>query len=304
MTFYKYQHVERFGTSEVQGIELGVCHVFPKIDGTNASVWMENGEIKCGSRNREITPDNDNAGFAKFASECPAIRNLLEDCPGWRLYGEWLVPHSLKTYRQEAWRNFYVFDVMFPTPLFEEPFEQWDHMEFEMYQPLMEMHCVNYIPPIGVVRNGDYEKFLSFTEKNDFLLPTGMKGEGVVIKNYGFRNKYGRQTWAKIVTSEFKEKHVKEMGAPEMDGKQMVEELIAKEFVTQALCEKVKAKIELDNGGWHSKLIGQLLGTVFYDVVREESWNFVKKHKYPTINFKTLRTFVNAEVKLQLPEVF
>lgn len=46
--FIKYQHVERFGNLEVQNIELGLCHIFPKIDGTNASVWLENGEIKAG----------------------------------------------------------------------------------------------------------------------------------------------------------------------------------------------------------------------------------------------------------------
>ena len=32
MDFRKYQHIERFGTTEVDGIELGKCYVFPKID--------------------------------------------------------------------------------------------------------------------------------------------------------------------------------------------------------------------------------------------------------------------------------
>jgi hypothetical protein len=136
------------------------------------------------------------------------------------------------------------------------------------------------------------------------MMQDGHRGEGIVIKNYGFSNRYGRQTWAKIVTSEFKEKHVKEQGPTEIQGKQMVEELIAQEFVTQALCEKVRAKIETEKGDWSSRYIGELLGTVFYDVVREESWQFIKKHKFPTINYKTLRTFVNAEVKQKLPEVF
>ena len=41
MEFKKYQHIERLGTLEVEGIELGTCYVFPKIDGTNGSnlVW-------------------------------------------------------------------------------------------------------------------------------------------------------------------------------------------------------------------------------------------------------------------------
>ena len=32
MEFRKYQHIERFGTMEVDGIEIGTCYVFPKID--------------------------------------------------------------------------------------------------------------------------------------------------------------------------------------------------------------------------------------------------------------------------------
>ena len=48
---------------ETDGIELGKVYVFPKIDGTNGSVWIDDGIIKAGSRNRELTLDNDNAGF-------------------------------------------------------------------------------------------------------------------------------------------------------------------------------------------------------------------------------------------------
>ena len=33
MEFRKYQHIERFGSSQnVGGIEQGICYVFPKID--------------------------------------------------------------------------------------------------------------------------------------------------------------------------------------------------------------------------------------------------------------------------------
>lgn len=32
MEFEKYQHVERFGTTETEVIENGTCYVFPKID--------------------------------------------------------------------------------------------------------------------------------------------------------------------------------------------------------------------------------------------------------------------------------
>ena len=56
MTFRRYQHLERFGTTEVQNIELGECYIFPKIDGTNSSVWIENGEIKADTRFEDFNP--------------------------------------------------------------------------------------------------------------------------------------------------------------------------------------------------------------------------------------------------------
>ena len=49
MEFKKYQHVERLENEEVRGIENGICHIYPKIDGTNASVQMDNGTVKAGS---------------------------------------------------------------------------------------------------------------------------------------------------------------------------------------------------------------------------------------------------------------
>ena len=86
MTFKKYQHVERWGNTEVQDIEFGTCHVFPKIDGTNSSVWWDNSfgqfPLHCGSRNRTLLPGADNAGFLAFVSGNKAIRNFLSayDC--------------------------------------------------------------------------------------------------------------------------------------------------------------------------------------------------------------------------------
>ena len=59
-------------------------------------------------------------------------------------------------------------------------------------------------------------------------------GEGVVIKNYDYKNKYGRQTWAKIVTNEFKAKHHIAMGAPVV-GCEIVEEKIVAKYVTRKL---------------------------------------------------------------------
>lgn len=296
MGFKKYQHIERFGTAETSRIEIGECWVFPKIDGTNASVWWEDGALHAGSRNRELSLGNDNAGFMAWASGNLNLLELLSEKPHLRLFGEWLVPHSLKTYRGDAWRKFYVFDVMVGDI----------HLPYTEYQPILEEHGVDYVPPLCRIVNADYEQLVAQLAKNVFLIEDGKgAGEGIVIKRYDYYNKFGRQTWAKIVTSEFKEEHAKTMGAPLLAEKPILEIEIADQFVTEALVEKEYAKILLDNGGdWSSKMIPRLLETVFYTVIKEDSWEIVKAHKMPTIDFKHLKNFVFSRVKTVKPELF
>jgi hypothetical protein len=299
--FIKYQHVERFGTSEVEGIELGECYIFPKIDGTNSSVWLGNdGQIKAGSRKRQLSLDlnQDNAGFYKWVKTQNNLLDYLEENQTHILYGEWLVPHSLKTYRETAWRNFYVFDVV-------DSDEPGKHIPYDIYAPTLKKFDIDYIPPLIIINNPTYDQLVDLLDKNTFLIQDGKgSGEGIVIKNYNYFNKYGRQTWAKIVTSEFKDKHAKTMGATNVNGKKLIEEEIAKKYVTTALCEKVKAKIELDNNGFSSKQIPRLLNTIYYDIIKEESWNFIKEYKNPTINYKTLQYFIFTQVKECMKSLF
>ncbi|MCK9544354.1 MAG: RNA ligase family protein [Novosphingobium sp.] len=296
MEFNRYQHVEKFGNDEVDGIELGTCYIFPKIDGTNGSVWNDKSIIKAGSRNRELTLEKDNANFYSFILEQQNIIELLVNYPNLRLYGEWLVPHTLKTYRDNTWRKFYVFDVI-------EEMEEGDfrYLTYEEYQPILEEYKIDYLAPLKIIKNPTYEDLLHCLEINTTLMKDGEIGEGIVIKNYSFVNKYGRITWAKIVRSEFKEKHHREMGSPKLE-RHMVEQEIVDEYVTSALIEKTYAKIVVD--GWNSKKITELLNRVFYDLVNEEIWNIVKKFKQPKIDFKTLNTLTILKIKEVKKELF
>ena len=310
MEFKKYQHIERFGTMEVEGIEFGTCYVFPKIDGTNGSMWVEDeklpANIQFGSRRRHLV-DDDNAGFKRdIESDCYSdFGNFFSNNSGLRLFGEWLVPHSLKTYREDAWRRFYVFDVVRDLPEELPSGEKFEYLTYEEYQPLMEEYGIDYIPCIAKYTNGNYEAFLKCLDGNNFLIEDGKgSGEGIVIKNYDYKNKYGRTTWAKIVTSEFQEKHSKEMGPAEKSARIAAEDHIVKDFCTTALIDKVYSKITVESGGWSSKFIPRLLNTVYYELVTEECWNFVKKFKNPMVNFKRLQQLVTAKIKEVKPELF
>ncbi len=273
--FLKYQHVERLGTTEVEQIELGKCYIFPKIDGTNASLWLSDGEIQAGSRKRHLTIESDNAGFYIWAKEQDNIIAYLEENPTHRIFGEWLVPHNLKNYKETAWRKFYVFDIAIDKTedeILHDGDSALKYIAYDEYKPLLEKHNIDFIAPICIITNPSYEQFENQLIKNDFLIETGKGvGEGIVIKRYDFINKYNRQTWAKIINSEINEKHSKLMAASDLKVEKLVEEKIADKYVTSALCEKIKAKIELDNNGFNSKDIPRFLNTVFYDIVKEES---------------------------------
>lgn len=63
------------------------CVITEKLDGTNAQVCItDDGEVYAGSRNRWITPEADNYGFAAWARDNEAALRSLG--PG-RHFGEW-----------------------------------------------------------------------------------------------------------------------------------------------------------------------------------------------------------------------
>jgi len=297
MEFRKYMHLERFGNEEVQGIELGKCYIFPKLDGTNASIWNDNDELQAGSRNRSLSIENDNAGFFQYIKEFHEYKDLIKKYPSYYFYGEWLVPHSLKIYREDAWRKFYIFDVY--------DSDKNRYLSYDEYSYILSRNDIEYIRPLCIIKNASYDNLLKELEKNTYLIKDGSgPGEGIVIKNYEYNNKYERVCWAKFITNKFKEEHIKEMGEHVRIKKEMLEQRIVDKYVTKHLVDKVYSKIVNNNEGWNSKFIPQLLNTIFYDLIKEESWDFIKEEKFPTINFKTLQTICTLKIKSLRNELF
>jgi hypothetical protein len=292
--FIGYPHIERLTSDEVDGLLIGACYVFPKIDGTNASVWLEDGEIRAGSRTRELSTEQDNAGFFDAIRQDERIKALLTEYPTWRIYGEWLVPHTLRTYRQDAWRKFYVFDI-----LGNDRFVTYDE-----YAPVLDRYGIDYIPLLVRVENPTEEWLVKKLESNTFLIQDGAGvGEGLVVKRYDFVNRYGRTTWAKIVRNEFKEANGKVFGAGTVEMKGGIEAELAQEFVTLGRIDKILEKMRED-APFTSKRIPELFNRVWNDVITEEMWGIVKKHKMPTIDFKRFYQFVIAQIKSIKPELF
>jgi hypothetical protein len=89
------------------------------------------------------------------------------------------------------------------------------------------------------------------------------------------------------------------------DKKEAVEYKIVNKYVTQELVDKAYAKINLiEDEGFTSRSIPRLLTTVYYDLILEETWEFLKEHKQPTIDFKLLQNLTIARIKKLRPDIF
>jgi len=289
----RYQHVERLGSKNVEGLlDTRPLVIQEKIDGANLTVAMgPEGEAICSRRQllsaRGIPPTGFR-GAVEYVLAHKGITQLLQDKPNWILRGEWLVHHTLN-YSAESWNKFYVFDIqdadnnMAYIPV-------WDYSEtLNAYEiltvPLLKIYDIED-PHVGV------EDLLSLA---DMQSPLGAeKREGVVIKNYNFVNKFGRTQWGKLVLAEFQEEH-KSNGCTKKDP---IETRFVVQCISDTLVEKTMAKIEdLHEAPFTAKNIGELLGRVWHDAFVEELWDFVNKNKVNNFDFHTARKLSDNKIR-------
>lgn len=296
--FTPYMHVERLGTDEVDGILNGKVSVTTKVDGTSAVIFSDNGVIKVGSRKRIITPENDNQGCAKWVLEQDCYKKYFEKYPNHVLYGEFLIKNHIKDYESTAYKKVYLFDV------FDVETKKW--LPYEEWTKYVEEFDILYIPQIALLDNPTEQDIYNLLDKTTFL-HNGIAGEGCVCKRYDFKNKWGRTIWAKVVRGEYlRQKHTK----PEKMSNQLekmpnqLEHDIVEKYITEDFVEKEYCKIVNDMGGWSSKYIGRLLGSIYHTFIVEESWNFVKTFHNPVIDFSVLNKLVVEKVKDIKKDVF
>lgn len=288
--FKGYQHIERLGKDDVSNILDKDCFVFPKLDGTNGSIWFENGEIKCGSRNRELTLDNDNAGFYRYVLSEPKYKQFFEQYPTYRLFGEFLVKHQID-YMPDAYRKFYVFDVLDNND---------NYLDHRYYQNILFPLQIDYIPSIGTVFAnyiGDFSEFLN----NKYLLNGDQTSEGIVLKRYDYLNQYGCITWAKVLSSKFVEEKFDRRNNPD-NYEIPIEQKIVESSITKELVDKEYSKLLLLSN--IKSIQAALLNSVYYCLITEELYDQIKKLKNPTIQFGQLQRYCFQKTKEFKMELF
>lgn len=289
MQYKSYQHIEKLGNKEVEGILKGKCSIQPKIDGTNGVVWLgDDGIIHAGSRRRDLTLDNDNAGFYNTVIKDDNIRKYLLDHKDHYLYGEWLVPHTIRYYHPESWKHFYVFDIF-----------SYDrgYIPYDEYSKELDKYGISYIPEIISIDNPTMEDLTKYLKETKYLIPEDKMSEGIIIKNYEYRNQYGRCTYAKIVAEEFfNTKSLLRMKNHEAKDKTSEKDIVTT-MLSEPLIRKEFAKIKLAYpDARRQELIGRTLNTIFHVFIHEELLDYIEKKK-PLINFYYLKKECDERIK-------
>lgn len=311
--FVKWHHIERFDKTECDGIVNGYCYVSFKLDGTNSSIWADvDGNIHCGSRKRELTLEDDNGGFMKWVlSDDTEAAELREWCvvhPNFHIFGEWGVGRigNLKKYICSKENHLYLFGACLSVEEVDEegnPIVSWVHPADMLNDKIL----AKYMIPIIEIENPTFEQLMTIADNNHYLLPQDVKGEGIVIDNPDFINRYGKNVLAKIVLDEYKQNKSKKQNSAPKDGE--VESWIVDKYCTEAEMSKTAAKIcntlEIDNVTDTGKGIGMFLNTLFHDAILQECDDWGNNKRVKTVDFPMMKnlTFIAGRKFLGLQEV-
>lgn len=281
--FYKYRKVQRLGKEETDGILEGTVHIQEKVDGANTSIWLdENKVIKMGSRTRTLGEEEFN-GFVPYVKGHNGIIELLAYHPEWRLYGEWLVRHTI-AYKETAYKKWYMFDI------FDS--EKMQFLSSPEVNKVAEEYGIETVPYLGVFENPTIDQLKELMDKSAF----GDRGEGIVMKNMDFVSKFGDLEYAKLVTESFKEDNGVTFGGNNKYSDSYWEMYVVNKYMTLARIQKIMAKIQPEvNRRLDMQHVPRIMGTAYHDMITEEAWEIA--NKVPSLDYKVLKRIADKKAK-------
>jgi len=270
-----------------------------KLDGTNAAVRFRDGKVEgYQSRTQDITPDSDNAGFARWASTIDWPRPFsTEEQPVAVLHGEWAGPGIQKGTACQMLKSkkFFIFAIELCSEersdggdwsqrtLITDPHEigrmlfGWDHPDVQIIPWHGEPRTVDLSDPDAVTRFAqDMNELVDVVESSDPYLKQAFGvdgiGEGVVMYPIPEESSMSpRERWRRLAFKAKGEKHrvKKAPRAVEVDPEEIKSiAAFVETFVTQQRCEQGLTVIMK---GEHPdiKRIGEFIGWMSKDVEKE-----------------------------------
>lgn len=286
MEFRKYEKIYRLGKEETDGILSGTVNVTEKLDGANLSIWLgEGGEIRVGSRNNDLTANgNEFNGAVKYCNTHPGIKKLFANHPKFRLYGEWLVRHTL-AYNETAYKKFYLFDIHKEGVGFAKQ---------SSVQKFGETYEIDTVPFLGEFENPTLQELTKLVEGQKSAY--GEKREGIVIRNPEFTNQFGDKCNAKIVSEGFMEDNGVTFGGNNKYSEAYWEQYVSNKYITLERVRKIMNKIQPEvNKRLDMEHIPRIINTVYHDMVTEEGWEIANKVK--KIDYDVLKRICGKKAK-------
>ena len=268
------------GHKELDNLYNGPVVIQEKVDGSQFSFAVFDGELHVRSKGKIMQPDFPEEMFKKAVRNIQSIQEDLT--PGWIYRGEMLnkPKHNALAYDRTPAMNVILFDV--------EKFEDSPGLYLTPKELANEAARLG-LESVPIFFKGEITnptEILQYLDNKSIL--GGQKIEGVVIKNYGQLSFDFKLCKGKIVSEDFKEVHRKSWGEANPNRGDKLS-LITDSLRTVARFNKaiihLEERGELDNS---TRDIGKLLKEINEDIIAEEK-EYIKEELYKAFSKDILR---------------
>lgn len=185
-------------------------------------------------------------------------------------------PHTITDYNSLSYNHFYLFDIE----------EDWERKSPEQVEEFALSFWIKTPEMFWKYKNPSIEDVEQFVWQT-MLKEDNIWGEWVVIKNPTFINKWGRWSYAKIVSNKFKESNATIFWNHQKGDTEM---LLTNKYCVVWRVRKIINKIEQQQDKDISKRdIKQIIGRLQNDIIVEEAWAISKKG---IVSFRRLKGLI------------
>ena len=274
-SWHSYPKVWNIGHPNVATIFEDEVLIETKVDGSQFSFGIIEGELKCRSRGQQLVVDAPEKMFELAVKTAKELEPLLH--PEWTYRCEYLnkPKHNTLAYDRVPKKYLIVFDINTGPE---------NYLNYEDKKAEAERLGLEVVPTFGIRKITSPDDILGLLDTISIL--GGQKIEGIVCKNYQQFGRDGHVLMAKYVSEAFKEKHKVNWKSDNPTNKDIIQ-LIAQSYRTEARWEKaiihLKERGELTN---NPKDIGALMKELQLDLEEECSAEIAQKllkHAMPKI---------------------
>ena len=257
-SWHSYPKVYALGHRAISEIFDGDDVVQEKIDGSQFSFGIFDGQIKVRSRGKQIEPEAPDKMFTLAVESVKERAHLLQD--GWTYRGEYLNRPKHNTLKYNRTPKGYI--ILFDVNTGHEDYSEPGLLQSEAERIGLESVPVMHVGPVS-----NAEQVRGFMAESSVL--GGCTPEGVVVKRYDAFTPDGKAMMGKYVTEAFKERHIKDWKERHPGGKDIITS-IADTFNPEAIWQKAVQHLAEAGQLQHAPQdIGPILKELNQDVIGE-----------------------------------